>query len=158
MLEHLQAHQRDDYIFIYGIKGPNYKTGGEVREYRPEQHTTRGGKPFAGSDAALLEIRPPADAVFFSRAENATFLRCRKCKKIKKPYDPKAKITKMEKGAKASLIHSVRSIQRHEKKCQINKKTENGSGMDGGAPVVVNRDSRDEENGADISSSEADEI
>eukprot|EP00392_Amoebophrya_sp_AT5.2_P012779 g12886.t1 len=158
MLEHLQAHQRDDYVFIYGIKGPNYKTDGEVREYRPEQHTTRGGKPFAGSDAALLEIRPPANAVFFSRAENATFLRCRKCKKIKKPHDPKAKITKMEKGAKASLIHSVRSIQRHEKKCQINKKTENGSGMDGGAPVVVNRDSRDEENDADISSSEVDEI
>eukprot|EP00392_Amoebophrya_sp_AT5.2_P002374 g2379.t1 len=158
MLEHLQAHQRDDYVFIYGIKGPNYKTDGEAREYRPEQHATRGGKPFAGSGAALLEIRPPADAVFFSRAENATFLRCRKCKKIKKPYDPKAKITKMEKGAKASLIHSVRFLQRHEKKCQVNKKTENGSGVDVGALAVVNEDSRDEENDADVSSSEAGEI
>ena len=52
----------------------------------------------------------------------------------------------------------VRCLQRHEKKCQINKKTENGSGVDGGASAVVNEDSRDEENDADVSSSEADEI
>eukprot|EP00391_Amoebophrya_sp_Ameob2_P012329 CAMPEP_0178997498 /NCGR_PEP_ID=MMETSP0795-20121207/8966_1 /TAXON_ID=88552 /ORGANISM="Amoebophrya sp., Strain Ameob2" /LENGTH=65 /DNA_ID=CAMNT_0020690023 /DNA_START=332 /DNA_END=529 /DNA_ORIENTATION=+ len=65
----------------------------------------------------------------------------------------------MEKGAKASLIHTIRFIQRHAKKCQMNKKSENGSGAGGDlvAAQGANGDD-DEENDADVSSSDDDAI
>eukprot|EP00392_Amoebophrya_sp_AT5.2_P001452 g1454.t1 len=83
MIEHLKAHDEDDYIFIYKLKAPKkpWQDKQEVRnEYRPEQHLYRNGKHAAGSDTVLWNIVTPASALHNKRG-GGTQLRCRKCKR-----------------------------------------------------------------------------
>ncbi len=115
MYEHLMAHKNSDYIFIYRIKTKNYKDFGEVREYRPEQHQMRNGRLFAGSDAKLFRIKIPTAAEYYSNKTKTKYLRRRKCKTVRKEYDASEGITK-------SLIHRIRFLQRHERRCKANAK------------------------------------
>jgi len=125
MIEHLKAHDEDDYIFIYKLKAPKkpWQDKQEVRnEYRPEQHLYRNGKHAAGSDTVLWNIVTPASALHNKRG-GGTQLRCRKCKRVKRDFVPVRPGEEISK----SKISTVRFMRRHEKKCRKKKKRDDNS-------------------------------
>eukprot|EP00392_Amoebophrya_sp_AT5.2_P004602 g4610.t1 len=119
MEKHQAAHGRDDYIWIYQVKGPQYRAADPEPDlkdkFRPEYHCydSTNGRHHGGSDAVCVKVTPPADAVV-RQQDGDIFVRCRQCKAVNRKIGQGGVM--MELGH-ADLL-GIRRVQNHEKACR----------------------------------------
>eukprot|EP00392_Amoebophrya_sp_AT5.2_P007263 g7277.t1 len=90
---HQAAHGRDDYIWLYQVKGPYYRASDPEPDlkdkYRPEQHCydATNGRYHGGSDAVCVRVTPPADAMDHKDTcgTRPTSIKCRQKEQVEGP-------------------------------------------------------------------------
>eukprot|EP00392_Amoebophrya_sp_AT5.2_P016759 g17055.t1 len=126
MEKHQAAHGRDDYIWIYQVKGPQYRAADPEPDlkdkFRPEYHCydSTNGRYHGGSDAVCVRVTPPADAVA-RQQDGDIFVKCRQCKAVSRKIGQGGVMMELD---HADLL-GIRRVQNHEKTCR--RKPEGGA-------------------------------
>ena len=106
MIDHAEAHKKDDFVFVGKIK-----SGSFAGAYRPREHIFNNdtGKFFHGSDALLHEIKIP-----LSMKTDEKHIVCRKCDEYSVEFNDKMTFQMQAKRA--------RKMKLHEKSCKKKKR------------------------------------
>eukprot|EP00392_Amoebophrya_sp_AT5.2_P002481 g2486.t1 len=126
MEKHQAAHRRNDYIWVYQVKGPQYRAADPEPDlkdkFRPECHCydATNGRYHGGSDAVCVTVTPPADAVV-RQPDGDIFVQCRQCRAASRKIGQGGVMMELSHGD----LLGIRRVQNHEKTCR--RKPEGGA-------------------------------